>query len=436
MQAPSRWRRSGERNPALLQMCGAWGGTQTSGRDRRYEGQIVIEDGRGASWEGGEGLRPVRQKEAEMKLFRTGRRGRRVAAMLAVGVVAGGSASMPSARAANSDPIVIDANNTTGGGPPFCGVPDCTTLLTDEISAFPYSSFRVHSTFVDGTLGDQAGYALTGESDDGTGVFGLAHGNDPAMVARNDSGPGDKGAGLYVASAFGDGIYSTTKGNNLSGVYGENLGGLGYGVVGRTNSSERPAVWGDNTGGGDGVQGFTGGSGSSAVFGKNTGGGKGVFGSSASGNGVEGGSTSANGVQGESASNTASGVYGQNSATGYGVAGRANAGIGTLGDSANGIGVWANSQNALALKVSGKTQLSRSGVATVAGTASAPQNSVRVSIPITAKSMMTATLQNYVPGVFVVAAVPNVAGGYFTIYLNKKVSTTVGPISWIVTERP
>jgi hypothetical protein len=33
-------------------------------------------------------------------------------------------------------------------------------------------------------------------------------------------------------------------------------------------------------------------------------------------------------------------------------------------------------------------------------------------------------------------AVPNVRGDYFTIYLNKKVTTSVGPIAWMVTERP
>ena len=39
-------------------------------------------------------------------------------------------------------------------------------------------------------------------------------------------------------------------------------------------------------------------------------------------------------------------------------------------------------------------------------------------------------------GVYVVAAVPNVTAGYFTIYLNKAVTTSVGPIVWIVTEHP
>ncbi len=164
----------------------------------------------------------------------------------------------------------------------------------------------------------------------------------------------------------------------------------------------------------------------------------GVWGASGTGTGVYGntGAEGQNGVYGQASNAGGSGVYGQNDGAGHGVAGRADGGIGTLGDSANGTGVWANSQNATALKVSGKAQFSRSGVATVAGTSAAPKKSVKVSLPLTAKSMMTATLQKYVPGVSVVAAVPNVAGGYFTIYLNKPVTTSAGPIAWIVTERP
>lgn len=148
------------------------------------------------------------------------------------------------------------------------------------------------------------------------------------------------------------------------------------------------------------------------------------------------GTGQANGVFGETSNSIASGVYGQNDSTGYGVAGRANSGTGVLGDSANGVGVTANSPNGTALQVTGPAQFSRSGTATVAGTSAAPKKSVQVSLPITAMSMMTATLQKYVAGVSVVAAVPNVSGGYFTIYLNKAVKTSVGPIAWIVTEMP
>ena len=37
---------------------------------------------------------------------------------------------------------------------------------------------------------------------------------------------------------------------------------------------------------------------------------------------------------------------------------------------------------------------------------------------------------------YVVAAVPNVPGDYFIIYLNKAVTTSAGPIARMVTERP
>jgi hypothetical protein len=119
------------------------------------------------------------------------------------------------------------------------------------------------------------------------------------------------------------------------------------------------------------------------------------------------------------------------------------AAIGVDGNSTNGTGVLASSLDGIALNVAGRAQFGLSGVATVVGTAASPKNSVRVRmpiqgapLPITAKSMMTALLQEHVPGVSVVAAVPNVPGDYFTIYLNKAVTTSVGPIAWIVTERP
>jgi hypothetical protein len=188
--------------------------------------------------------------------------------------------------------------------------------------------------------------------------------------------------------------------------------GAGTGLEGTSQSGD--GVFG--TGGGTGVHGLTGSSSGSGVLGENSGAG--------------------NGVSGHANNSGASGVYGQNDGTGFGVAGRAAGGVGILGDSANGVGMWASSENATALRVTGKAHFSRSGLATVAGTSLAPKDSVRVSLPITAKSIMTALLQKHVAGVYVVAAVANVRGGYFTIYLNKAVRTRVGPIAWMVTERP
>jgi hypothetical protein len=194
------------------------------------------------------------------------------------------------------------------------------------------------------------------------------------------------------------------------------VGGTGdsYGVVGYAKAGDGVlAVSSTN----DGVVGTTAGSAANGVAGQNTGAGNGVF--------------------GDTNSATASGVYGHNSGAGFGVAGRAAGGIGALGDSANGVGVWANSDNATALKVTGKAQFSRSGVVSITGTTTTPRFAVSVALPLTAKSMVTATLERYFPGVWVVAAVPNTpVAGRFTIYLNKSVTTTVGPIGWIVSERP
>ena len=225
-------------------------------------------------------------------------------------------------------------------------------------------------------------------SGNGSGVWGRAVQGGTGVYGENFQ----TGNGVRGYSAGGDGVMGTSGNADRSGMYAVNIGG-GYGLVGRTTSPNHPAVWGDQLGGN-------------------------------------------NGVYGHASNAAASGVYGQNDGTGYGVAGRAGSGTGVLGDSANGTGVVAQSQNATALKVNGKAQFSRSGVAYVVGTSTAPKNWARVTLPITAKSMMTATLQRYVPGVFVLAAVPNVSGGYFTIYLNKAVTTTVGPIAWMVTERP
>lgn len=132
----------------------------------------------------------------------------------------------------------------------------------------------------------------------------------------------------------------------------------------------------------------------------------------------------------------------EGTSTDIGVGGNGVA-IGVSGESTTGIGMEAFSSNGTALEVDGRARFEFSGVATVAGTAASPQNSVRVKLPIisgrlpiTPKSMMIALLQKYVPGVYVVAAVPNVRGNYFTIYLNKAVATSVGPIAWMVTERP
>src|SRR6266511_70444 len=405
---------------------------------------------------------------------------RTVRRVIALGAVVGliGAVSPSIASANSGDDLVIGTSNAACVGSPDCFYPaidPVTQLYGWTGNGKSLLDIADHN---DGSASGP-GFSIHGYSQIGTAVYGESLGSWAAVNATNR---GD-----------GDGLYAESRNINRSGVYAYNTSG-GWGLVGRTGGVNHEGVWGDNLGIGHGVKGTTGDVNAAGVFGRNSGNGSGVWGRavqggtgvygenfqtgngvrgySAGGDGVMGTSGNAdrsavyalnigggyglvgrttspnhpavwgdqlggnNGVYGHASNAAASGVYGQNDGTGYGVAGRAGSGTGVLGDSANGIGVVAQSQNATALKVNGKAQFSRSGVAYVVGTSTAPRNWARVNIAITAKSMMTATLQRYVPGVFVLAAVPNVTGGYFTLYLNKAVTTTVGPIAWMVTERP
>ena len=221
-----------------------------------------------------------------------------------------------------------------------------------------------------------------------------------AFVACGSTGVVGEG---QTNGVYGNGTDVGVLGGGLTGVRGD---GSNYGLYGTTSSVSTPAIYGTNSAGGDAVQGVTAGPQASAVYGHNTSGGGSV----------------------------AKGVFGASTGGGTGVRGESASGHGVEGVSTTGTGVFASGP--MGLQVNGKTQFSRSGVATVAGSSTTPKNSVQVHLPITAKSIMTATLQKYVPGVFVVAAQPNVTGGYFTIYLNKSVTTSLGPIAWLVIEKP
>jgi hypothetical protein len=86
----------------------------------------------------------------------------------------------------------------------------------------------------------------------------------------------------------------------------------------------------------------------------------------------------------------------------------------------------------LALDVGGVAQFSRSGIATVAGTTAAPKSSVKVTgVALGKTSLVLATLQQVSGSVAIKAAVPNVAGKSFTIYLTQAVTTSV-KIGWFV----
>jgi hypothetical protein len=260
--------------------------------------------------------------------------------------------------------------------------------------------------------------------------------NDFGCTPGTDANCEASATRIINVSGGANGLDAFTSGAGAS-LVGQNSDSFGTGVVGN--------------GGAQGVEG-------------SSSGGPGVFGESLGGDAVVGElpnvSTGTNAVSGQ-AENDGNGVDAEsNSPYTIGQSGHFNAGL-FAQNTSTGTALWARNLNnggqgayieahgsnstalqvcgcdgATALNVSGPVQLSRSGITGVVGTVSAPKNSVKVSVsPVTSQSIMTATLQKYVPGVFVVAAVPN-ASGYFTIYLNKPVTTKVGPIAWVVVEHP
>jgi len=126
-----------------------------------------------------------------------------------------------------------------------------------------------------------------------------------------------------------------------------------------------------------------------------------------------------------SGSGSANGVLGQ-SGSGYGVQGSSGSGIGVFGNSTSGTGVDASSSSGLALKVTGKTQFSRSGLGQVASGNSSKVVSVT---DMTTDSLVLVTLQKFVAGVYIVAAVPK--AGKFTVYLNQNAPSSM-KFSWFV----
>jgi hypothetical protein len=96
------------------------------------------------------------------------------------------------------------------------------------------------------------------------------------------------------------------------------------------------------------------------------------------------------------------------------------------GSSTSGTGVKASSTSGTALSVSGKAHFSRSGAATVSqGTTT---KTVNVS-GMQSTSLVLATLQTSITGVYVAAAVP--ASGKFTVHLNKA-TPAAAKFAWFV----
>jgi hypothetical protein len=134
---------------------------------------------------------------------------------------------------------------------------------------------------------------------------------------------------------------------------------------------------------------------------------------------------------------TSVGVSGQGDAgtNAYGVQGVAyNSGTGVLGVAGSpaigeGVGVTAqHTSGGTALQVIGTAVFNRSGALTIkAGNSAATQTGVA----LTAASLVLATLQNNLPGVYVQSAVPDVSEGSFTIHLSKAAPASA-TVAWFI----
>jgi hypothetical protein len=255
----------------------------------------------------------------------------------------------------------------------------------------------------------QGSAVLLGQNNNGataaTGLFATS--GESAVLADPGNGTGVSGSGA----------------SNGPGITG-NGGGFGSGVIGSGGPDNAFGVEGFGTGTAPGVFGSGGASNGPGVFGTGKGSGAGVGGNGGPNNGPGilgfGGGNSGDGVQGFSVGGSGSGVLGSASG-GSGLHGKANA--------ARGVGVLAeNTAGGTALKASGRAVFSTSGILTVAAGSS---KATRKGVALTGASLVLATLQQDVPGIWVRAAVPNVQGRSFTVHLSKAVPAKT-KVAWFV----
>ena len=220
-----------------------------------------------------------------------------------------------------------------------------------------------------------AANAIAGSSDIGTGLRGASTSTDPIVYSLDPNDPLPVGNATGVIGTAGD----TT---NLAGNTGE-TGVYGYSDI--TSSSS--GVWGDSVTG------------------------TGVYGTGDAGLVGFGGTVGVYALG-------AVGIWGDGSAADTGVYGFAGntaapfppAGVGVQASAAAGL---------IALNVTGKAKFSRSGRTSFAAT----KYSKKVTMAgVTSSSYVIATLQSKRTGIYVQSVVPTT--GYFTIYLNKAVSST------------
>jgi hypothetical protein len=276
------------------------------------------------------------------------------------------------ASAANGGNVILGGQN----------VETATTVIST--AADDSASSALHGV---GT-GEAAG--LVGYSDRGAGVSGATNTGWGVSGSTNGLGIGVHGSvavggtGVHGNADTGEGVYGQ------SGTTASSLVPVRNGVHGITDSAEGYGLVGENVAGGTAVIGI--------------GGDFGVIGSSNVGRGVEG-------VSGGDAA-----VHGANSGAGNGVHGDAPAGTGVL------------ATGATALKVHGPAVFSRSGTLTIrAGRSSA----VKTGVALTSASLVLATLQQDLAGVWIRSAVPDVAASSFTVHLSKAVPAPT-KVAWFI----
>lgn len=231
-----------------------------------------------------------------------------------------------------------------------------------------------------------------------TGLQGQTVTKGQSGVAGIDTGS-EGGHGTYGRSVNGIGAYGTSletgvygSGGSI-GVYGESTFGIG--------------VYGTPDGGGSGLLGTT-------IAG--------TVGDSSTKIGVLGVSNGNDGVRGETFHDAFSGVAGIDGSTG--------GGFGVAGYSTEGVGVLASNTSGTALSVKGVATFSRSGHASIG----AGMSSITVAgVALSSSSMVLATLQNSLSGVYVESAVPNVSDGSFVVNLSVAVpSGHTAHVGWFV----
>lgn len=359
------------------------------------------------------------------------------------------------ARAANGDPVLQGTDNGpvtsrtmvfTANNAQFASLCDSDSHGKGLVGVFGHGSTGVYGdgdTGVWGTSSTGDGLIGEGGGPTGSGVLAIANGGgDGVHAAANGPGNGVFGLG----GALGKELHDTG-----AGVKGEGGGG-GPGVSGKGGLNDGTGVHGTGSGAGCGVRG-DGGAGNTAVSaagvigvggaGTTLVGGPGVVGVGADGSrhggpGVVGaGGNGSNGVEGTGGNGNGNGVWGMGQGTGAGVLGTSSRGPGVHGraDVPKQVAVLAeNTAGGTALLAKGKAVFkdaavfSRSGIITVRVGRSTV---TKTGVPLTAASLVLATLQEHKPGIYILAAVPDINADSFTIHLSKAVPSRT-KIAWFI----